>query len=42
MVESVVHNGNVFSINYFSLQATYSRDAAQYYQPMEQSFTFLS
>lgn len=42
VVEAAFHQGNLFSITYFSNQDNFSADAAQYYQPMEQSFTFLS
>jgi hypothetical protein len=41
-IEAVTYNGHIFSISYFSLAGTYATDATQYYQPMEQSFAFLS
>ena len=42
VVESVTHNSNLFSIAYLSLAPTYAVDKSQFYQPMEQSFKFLS
>ncbi len=41
-IEAVTYKGHIFSISYFSLAGTYATDATQYYQPMEQSFVFLS
>lgn len=40
--EEVVHHGVGFNIIYNSLINNYPADAAQYYQPMERSFTFLN
>ena len=42
VVEAVAHNGNLFSIAYLSLIDTIQTDKTQFYQPMEQSFKFLS
>lgn len=42
VVEAVAHNGNLFSIAYLSLLDTFQTDKTQFYQPMEQSFKFLS
>ena len=42
VIEAVVHNGNLFSITYFSLGDTYPTDKTQFYQPMEKSFQFKS
>ncbi len=41
VVEAVNYKGQLFSIAYLSLKPTFDLDKAQYYSPMEQSFTFL-
>jgi hypothetical protein len=42
VVEAVNHNGTLFTIMYSSLLENFDLDVAQYYQPMERSFKFLS
>jgi hypothetical protein len=42
VVEAGFHNGVLFVITYYSKQDDFSANAARYYQPMEQSFTFLN
>jgi hypothetical protein len=41
-VEATVHQGQLFSIDYFSLATDFASDKTQYYGPMEQSFAFTS
>jgi hypothetical protein len=41
-VDSVSYKGNLYLIAYASPKATYASDNTKYYQPMEQSFQFLS
>ncbi len=40
VIESVSHNGKLFSIFYLSIKDAFPADKTQFYQPMEQSFQF--
>lgn len=42
IVESVIYKGDLYTLDYLSSSATFPSDRTQFFQPMEQSFQFLT